>query len=387
MLGSPIQLTQETHLEPYKTDGKFTPYTSIFHDYPGLFTMVSSPALKKLNQAQYDSLLTIGESVGATRYPNRDKQRVFLDEKTTALEAFLPYIAHIASDKLLYDVAYSIKNSYHQTALGPNGVIAGRYPVVVDFISRIRVERDRAKNGALLNQQVHRAELEDARNPNASTLEAETQAAKEAAVASKPAKKSKSKKKVKSRATVEDGDESPFDDADYPVDGNAIIVDCISTLNELRAAFRDLQVSAPSAASSSPHRHTQSLDERVLTPPTVEKQQIVAEEFSPPSTRKRAKRSHIHAHEDSEEQIAAAELATNNPTVKHTVAAAHAALAPPSFEDSIGSLRLQEAELRSRVAFANAQLRYQLDHREYLLNDLKRVMDSQHQRSHGASHV
>lgn len=79
----------------------------------------------------------------------------------------------------------------------------------------------------------------------------------------------------------------------------------------------------------------------------------------------------------------AADLATNNATVKQTVAAAHAALAAASGEDSIGSLRLQEAELRSRVSFSNAQLRYHLDHREYLLSDLQRVLDSQHKRTQG----
>ncbi|KAJ7136221.1 hypothetical protein C8R46DRAFT_1234752 [Mycena filopes] len=325
--------------------------------------MGSSPSHKKLNQAQFDAVLALGESVRATRYESRDKQRSFLDEKTTALEAFLPYIAHIASDKLLYNVAYGIKNSYHQTAVGPSGVIAGRYPVIMDFISRIKTERDRIKNAALLGQQVHRAELDEARNPSAETLAAELQATKEAAQSSKTSKKTKSKKKVKSRPTVEDGDESPFDDTDFPVEGNGEVDD-------------PMIIDGPNPALTpapepTPARYTQSLDERVLTSSSKDKQQVVAEEFSPPSTRKRAKRSHAHAHEDSEEQIAAAELATNSSTVKRTVAAAQAALASSPIEDSIGSLRLQEAELRSRVAFANAQLRYQLDHREYLLQPLK----------------
>ncbi|KAJ7174332.1 hypothetical protein C8R46DRAFT_1214547 [Mycena filopes] len=218
--------------------------------------MVSSPSHKKLNQAQFDAVLALGESVRATRYDSRDKQRSFLDEKTTALEAFLPYIAHIASDKVLYDVAYGIKNSYHQTAVGPNGVIAGRYPVIMDIISRIKVERDRIKNAALLGQQVHRAELDEARNPSAETLAAELQATKEAAQSSKTSKKTKSKKKVKSRPTVEDGDESPFDDTDFPVEGNGevddpMIIDCPNP------------ASTP-APDPAPARYTQSLDERVL---------------------------------------------------------------------------------------------------------------------------
>ncbi|KAJ7127347.1 hypothetical protein C8R46DRAFT_1237305 [Mycena filopes] len=287
--------------------------------------MGSSPSHKKLNQAQFDTVLALGESVRATRYDSRDKQRSFLDEKTTALEAFLPYIAHIASDKVLYDVAYGIKNSYHQTAVGPSGVIAGRYPVIMDFISRIKTERDRIKNAALLGQQVHRAELDEARNPSAETLAAELQATKEAAQSSKTSKKTKSKKKVKSRPTVEDGDESPFDDTDFPVEGNGEVDD-------------PMIIDGPNPALTpapepTPARYTQSLDERALTSsskdskrassamsilrrtdPEVE-QQVVAEEFSPPSTRKRAKRSHAHAHEDSEEQIAAAELATNSSTI------------------------------------------------------------------------
>ncbi|KAJ7141973.1 hypothetical protein C8R46DRAFT_1233375 [Mycena filopes] len=287
--------------------------------------MGSSPSHKKLNQAQFDAVLALGESVRATRYDSRDKQRSFLDEKTTALEAFLPYIAHIASDKVLYDVAYGIKNSYHQTAVGPSGVIAGRYPVIMDFISRIKTERDRIKNAALLGQQVHRAELDEARNPSAETLAAELQATKEAAQSSKTSKKTKSKKKVKSRPTVEDGDESPFDDTDFPVEGNGEVDD-------------PMIIDGPNPALTpapepTPARYTQSLDERALTSsskdskrassamnilrrtdPEVE-QQVVAEEFSPPSTRKRAKRSHAHAHEDSEEQITAAELATNSSTI------------------------------------------------------------------------
>jgi hypothetical protein len=41
---------------------------------------------------------------------------------------------------------------------------------------------------------------------------------------------------------------------------------------------------------------------------------------------------------------------------------------------------MEESELKSRIAFSNAQLRYQLDHRRYLLNDLTRVLDLEHKR-------
>lgn len=59
-----------------------------------------------------------------------------------------------------------------------------------------------------------------------------------------------------------------------------------------------------------------------------------------------------------------------------------------AYAPTIASLRLEESELRSRIAFANAQLRYQLDHRDYLIVDLDRVLGSQHKRtdsSKGAS--
>ena len=80
-------------------------------------------------------------------------------------------------------------------------------------------------------------------------------------------------------------------------------------------------------------------------------------------------------------QFSAAELATNNEAVQKTVAEARKAIANDSAPYTIGALRLQEADLRSRIGFTNAQLRYLLDHRELLLRDLKRVLDATHQRS------
>lgn len=128
-----------------------------------------------------------------------------------------------------------------------------------------------------------------------------------------------------------------------------------------------------------------------------------AEEFATPSSRKRARNSNGQfAHEDSEEQFVgmysnlnsagpyinvstAAELAVNGDTVKRTVAAANAAVTACPYQDTIGSLRMEESDIRSRLAFCNAQLRYQLNHREYLIQDLRRIMDSQHQRSEASS--
>lgn len=76
----------------------------------------------------------------------------------------------------------------------------------------------------------------------------------------------------------------------------------------------------------------------------------------------------------------AAELAVNNEAVKKTVAASRAAIVSGAFDVTIASLRLEESTIRSRVAFANSQLRYELDHRDYLLDDLKRVLELQHSR-------
>jgi hypothetical protein len=78
----------------------------------------------------------------------------------------------------------------------------------------------------------------------------------------------------------------------------------------------------------------------------------------------------------------AAELATNGPAVQKTIAEVHKVLGrDQSDTDSIGSLQLQESEIRSRIGFNNAQLQYLLEHREYLLKDLSRILDAQHQRT------
>ncbi|KAJ7667175.1 hypothetical protein B0H17DRAFT_1142869 [Mycena rosella] len=100
----------------------------------------------------------------------------------------------------------------------------------------------------------------------------------------------------------------------------------------------------------------------------------------PYSTRKRPQTSQSYAHEDSQSQFEAAELAVNNPQVKESVSAALAAATSDDHPATIGSLRLEESGIRSRLAYANAQLRYQLNHREYLLGDLKHVLDAQHRR-------
>ncbi|KAJ7805062.1 hypothetical protein B0H14DRAFT_3485558 [Mycena olivaceomarginata] len=91
-------------------------------------------------KAMVDSLLTINDSVAATRYPDRVKQPAFLDEKTVMLEGFSTMIGAIARDKSLYDISFNMKNSYHQPATGPGGIIGGLYPVILDLCSRIKTE-------------------------------------------------------------------------------------------------------------------------------------------------------------------------------------------------------------------------------------------------------
>jgi hypothetical protein len=70
--------------ELYKAACTFTPYTSIFTEYPCLLNMVSTPT-PSMPKAMVDSLLAINNSVAATLYPDRVKQCTFLDEKTVAL--------------------------------------------------------------------------------------------------------------------------------------------------------------------------------------------------------------------------------------------------------------------------------------------------------------
>jgi hypothetical protein len=72
----------------YKAACPFTPYTSIFTEYPCLLNMVST-SVPTMPKAMVDSLLAISESVAATRYPDSVKQRAFLDEKTVTCSRLL----------------------------------------------------------------------------------------------------------------------------------------------------------------------------------------------------------------------------------------------------------------------------------------------------------
>ena len=78
-------------------------------------------------------------------------------------DGFAALIPEIAKDKALYDVFYSVKNSYHQTVSGTNGVIGGRYPLILELVAKIKQERERIRTGIIATQQAHRTELEEAR--------------------------------------------------------------------------------------------------------------------------------------------------------------------------------------------------------------------------------
>ncbi|KAJ7076288.1 hypothetical protein B0H15DRAFT_805723 [Mycena belliarum] len=160
----------------------------------------------RMTIAQRDSIVSIGKAARATRYDDILEQRAFLDEKVENLDSYSPFMREICDTLVLSEVAYHLKQSYHQTAGINGGVIAGRYPVLVDFIARMKAEKERVKSGILLLEQQHRVGLDDVRTAK-DAQEAEIATAREAARASKEAKKALKKPKKTKRATVEDGDD------------------------------------------------------------------------------------------------------------------------------------------------------------------------------------
>jgi hypothetical protein len=99
-------------------------------------------------------------------------------------------IGAITCNKFVYDIFFNMKNSYHQIAMGPGGVIGGHYRVTLDLCSHIKTEHklNRISLSAVTvaAQQAHHTELEDAR------VAAEEQVAAELQATVKP-KKSKGK--------------------------------------------------------------------------------------------------------------------------------------------------------------------------------------------------
>ncbi|KAJ7896164.1 hypothetical protein B0H13DRAFT_2338491 [Mycena leptocephala] len=227
--------------------------------------MVSSPAATappKFSAALHASLLSLGKAVRATKHDDRTDQRAFLDEKVVQLETFLPYVNHIARDNLISEIAFQIKNTYHQTALG-GGVITEKYSAVVKCCNKLKNERERARNHILLNEQVHRAKLEDActfREETRSTKE-DSRHSKESSHAAKEAKKrdkekSKAKKARHRQAHSDDEGSIIFDDADL-VDNNSEVDDTM-LVDDPVPELISTDETAPAATS------TQSVDNHVL---------------------------------------------------------------------------------------------------------------------------
>ncbi|KAJ7690887.1 hypothetical protein B0H17DRAFT_1134155 [Mycena rosella] len=389
----------------YRSFSFYSPYISLFTSYPMLRSMPPSKSPLRLSIAQKETLINIGKSVRATKYNS------FLEQR----RVFALYGRDCGGHQPL-SVAFALKNSYNQTTASGTIPIGGSYPVIVDFCNRLKAESVRAKNNVLLAQQVHRTELEDVRAAK-EAQENEVRITKEAARASKDAAKKKAKaKKTKSKSTevtVDDIDDNisfigDSESTTFAASGetddhmHVDLTEPISLPNPLPTPTQFVMPTSVTAAAATPVRDSSVLVDTVdrvsrlidslrsrpapmASVPTQtdpeSAQRAVAEEFQPPSTRKRPWASAQFAHEDSEEQFAAADLSVNNDRVKQTVAAARSTLNSSPIGAGVGSLRLEESDLRSRVAFANAQLRYQLNHREYLLQDLKRVMDAQHQRT------
>ncbi|KAJ7877162.1 hypothetical protein B0H13DRAFT_1893379 [Mycena leptocephala] len=371
--------------------------------------MVTPPAATappKFSPPLHASLLSLGKAV---RAPN-----------TTTAPTNAPFLTRKSYNSYVFN-----QNAYHQTALG-GGVIPGKYPAVVEFCNKLKNERERARNHILLDEQVHRAELEDARTFREETrsTKEDSRHSKETSRAAKDAKKrekekSKAKKARRRQAHSDDEGSIIFDDADL-VDNNGEADDAM-LVDDPVPELISTNETAPAATS------TQSMDDRVLpvgrpdgtrattvrisflqlrkmdrTSPAFTKAMMVLSKTDPqpaglvvaaefPSLPRKRNRAGDHpAHEDSSQQfvgtpssisIPAAELATNNHRVKSTVAEATEACESSEFPPTGASLRLEESDLRARISFTNAQLHYQLNHRQYLLKDLRRVLNSQHNRA------
>ncbi|KAJ7318619.1 hypothetical protein DFH08DRAFT_971357 [Mycena albidolilacea] len=310
-------------------------------------------------KAMVDSLLAISESVAATRYPDRVKQRAFLDEKTVALEGFSTMIPAIARDKSLYDT----ERELNRVGLSASTIAA---------------------------QQAHRTELEDAR------VAAEEQAAAEAAATVKP-KKSKGKKSKKSKAIVEDIDDdvSVFDDSEFPMTGSEALAQCILAIDELRASFSNMQVEEGTPSTS--HRTTQSLDAHAsafpVTPTPSTRPSSVRLSFLRMKGFDRSAPSYIKAMailSRTDPESASGPVTADFPVPPRKSVSVHIPMPTrtPQINTLPQSLLLMDlhltpfhrftpapkSEIRSRIGFSNAQLRYLLEHREYLLKDLSRIL-------------
>ncbi|KAJ7171889.1 hypothetical protein C8R43DRAFT_944429 [Mycena crocata] len=357
----------------------YVPHITLFDQYPtlrGVLTPFStSPAVKTpkaLTSDQHKSILNIGRAIHTIKYEDCTQQCVFLDEKVALMELYSPLIAQIAADVPLHEVPHQIKNSYHQTAISSGGVIAGKYPQIVDFCNCLKNKRDRADNGILLNQQIHRAKLNDV----CAYIEEEKEAARASEEAKRKEREKAKAKKARARcAQVDEG--SVIDDKDMPPlepsseVNDPMIMDNSEMLNSLETMHDNghplstqsmddhILVSVPSMATLVMDNINSTIDPSSLleefpamhliakTYPT-EGSKVVAEEFT-------------------------SELAVND-RVKVTVSAASSACSAGDYLATINSLRLEESDLQ-----------YNVDHYQYLLDDLHHILDAQHQRSKGVA--
>ncbi|KAJ7149326.1 hypothetical protein C8R43DRAFT_952156 [Mycena crocata] len=215
----------------------YVPHITLFDQYPtlqGVLTPFStSPVVKTpkaLTSDQRQSILNIGRAIHTIKYEDCTQQCVFLDEKVALMEletlrkshwshlmAFWQNYIAPSSLKLLptslcMKYPHQIKNSYHQTAISSGGLIAGKYPQIVDFCNRLKNKRDRAHNGILLNQQIHRAKLNDM----CAYIEEEKEAARASEEAKRKEREKAKAKKARACRAQEVDEGSVIDDKDMP---------------------------------------------------------------------------------------------------------------------------------------------------------------------------
>ncbi|KAJ7182637.1 hypothetical protein C8R43DRAFT_940761 [Mycena crocata] len=338
----------------------------------GVLTPFStSPAVKTpkaLTSDQRKSILNIGRAIHTITYEDCTQQCVFLDEKVALMELYSPFIAQIAADVPLHEVPHQIKNSYHPTAISSGGIIAGKYPQIVNFCNRLKNKRDRAHNGILLNQQIHRAKLNDV----CAYIEEE----KEAARASEEAKrkereKAKAKKARARRAQVDEG--SVIDDKDMPplepssevndpmIMDNSEMVHLARVLryqfaiDKLQLRMCNLQLNSLETMHDNGHPlSTQSMDDHILV--------------SVPSMA-------TLVMDNINSMIDPSSLLEEFPAM-HLIAKTY----PTEGSKVVAEEFTSELAVNDRV-----KLQYNLDHYQYLLDDLHHILDAQHQRSKGVA--
>ncbi|KAJ7159802.1 hypothetical protein C8R43DRAFT_1124171 [Mycena crocata] len=359
------------------------------------------------------SILNIGRAIHTIKYEDCTQQCVFLDEKVALMELYSPFIAQIAADVARHEVPHQIKNSYHQTAIYSGGVIAGKYPQIVDFCNRLKNECDRACNGILLNQQIHRAKLNDV----CAYIKEEKEAVHSSEEAKRKEREKAKAKKARARRAQEVDEGSVIDDKDMPplepssevnnpmIMNNSEMLNSLETMHDngcpLSTQSMDdhILVRVPSMATLVMDNINGMIDPSSLLEEfpvsTLVWLCILLLRLIPPKEARSLLRSlvlppHGNGLEEAAnsltrtQQFQASELAVND-RVKVTVSAASSACSADDYPATINSLRLEESDVQSHLSFANAQLRYHLDHYQYLLDDLHRILDAQHQHSKGVT--